>query len=440
MEPEVDPPTRPTAPAEPRRRPRPHRPRRRRPRAIGSPSPPTRRHPEDHDGAGRWPSSGPSWGWPSSVALGLGLLVARPWVHAPTCPPVAQHPEWSVARRWDEALLDAIRRALPNPPVHARNLFHTSAAMWDAWAAYDPTATGYFVKEKHSAPDVAAARNEAISYAAYRVLTARFIKAVGGPTSLSEFDDVMDSLCYPLDVTTTEGDSPAALGNRIAKTILAYGLTDGSNQANGYVPTRLQAGEPAARGRHSPGTTMTDPNRWQPLQIEHMISQNGIPVTNGVQQAVGPDWGHVTTLRLAAGRRRRRRPDRPRAPARARRSGDRPGVQGPGRRGHPRQQPARPDRAPRRSTSRPAPAATTTSGRTTARPPGQPGHRPAVPAGRRQRGRLRPGHGRVLGRRPQVGDAAGPLERAGQPRLATSSPRTSGSAAPVRPSTGWSGT
>ena len=43
---------------------------------------------------------------------------------------------------------------------------------------------------------------------------------------------------------------------------------------------------------------MTDPNRWQPLQIEHMISQNGIPVTNGVQQAVGPHWGHVDGFAL----------------------------------------------------------------------------------------------------------------------------------------------
>ncbi len=50
-----------------------------------------------------------------------------------------------------------------------------------------------------------------------------------------------------------------------------------------------------------PGVTMTDPNRWQPLQIEHMISQNGIPVTNGIQQAVGPDWGHVTTFALPPG-------------------------------------------------------------------------------------------------------------------------------------------
>jgi hypothetical protein len=91
--------------------------------------------------------------------------------------------------------------------------------MWDAWAAYDPYATGYFVTEKHTAPNVAMARNEAISYAAFRVLTARYIKSVGGEASLSEFDDLMDALCLPLDVTTTEGDSPAALGNRIAAAV-----------------------------------------------------------------------------------------------------------------------------------------------------------------------------------------------------------------------------
>lgn len=237
-----------------------------------------------------------------AIALvGGGVLVANR-LSSPTvsCPPIATHPEWSVARRWDEAMLDAIRRALPNPPVHARNLFHTSAAMWDAWAAYDPTATGYFVTEKHTAGDVTAARNEAISYAAYRVLTSRFIKATGASDSLSEFDDVMDSLCYPLDVTTTDGDAPAAVGNRIAKTIIAFGMTDGSNQADGYTdPTYKPVNPPLVVAQ--PGTTMDDPNRWQPLQIEHMISQNGIPVTNGVQQAVGTHWGHVKTFALPSG-------------------------------------------------------------------------------------------------------------------------------------------
>ena len=40
--------------------------------------------------------------------------------------------------------LDAIRRDLPRPTVHSRNLFHMSAGMWDAWAAYDPVAPRLF--------------------------------------------------------------------------------------------------------------------------------------------------------------------------------------------------------------------------------------------------------------------------------------------------------
>jgi hypothetical protein len=234
------------------------------------------------------------------VLVGVMLAVVRPWSTTPSCPPIADHPDWSVARRWDEALLDAIRRALPAPTVHARNLFHTSAAMWDAWATYDPTASGYFVKEKHTAGDVTAARNEAISYAAYRVLSARYIKSVGASDSLSEFADLMDAMCYPLNVTTTEGDAPAAVGNRIAAAVLAYGQTDGSNEANGYAaPDYKPVNPPLVVAR--PGTTMTDPNRWQPLQLEHMISQNGIPVVNGVQQAIGPHWGHVKGFALPAG-------------------------------------------------------------------------------------------------------------------------------------------
>jgi hypothetical protein len=213
---------------------------------------------------------------------------------------MVDHPTWSVARRWDEALLDAIRRSLPNPPVHARNLFHVSVAMWDAWAAYDSTASGYVVKERSRAADVTSARNEAISYAAYRVLSARFIKAVGADKSLSEFDDIMDALCYPLSTTRTDGDSPAAVGNRIAQAVLDYGKTDGSNESGGYAdPTYASVNPPLVVS--TPGITLVDPNRWQPLQIEHMISQNGIPVTNGVQQAVGPHWGHVAPFALPAG-------------------------------------------------------------------------------------------------------------------------------------------
>ncbi len=233
------------------------------------------------------------------AVLGGALLVARPWSPTAACPPAANHPEWSVARRWDETLLDAIRRALPNPPLHARNLFHTSVAMWDAWAAYDPVARGYLITEKHTGGDIEAARDEAISYAAYRVLSERYIKSVGGAESLSAFADVMDALCYPVDVTSAEGDSPAAVGNRIAAAVIAYGKADGSNEAGGYAATDYTPVNPPLVVNKS-GTTMTDPNHWQPLQIEHMISQNGIAVTNGVQQAVGPHWGHVKSFALPA--------------------------------------------------------------------------------------------------------------------------------------------
>ena len=226
-----------------------------------------------------------------------GVAIVRSSPDEPACEPTAAPAGWSVARRWDEATLGAIRRALPAPTVHARNLFHVSAAMWDAWAAYDPDASGYFIDEKHTASDVTAARNEAISYAAYRVLERRYINAVGGTDSILEFDQIMEDLCHPIDFTSTEGDTPAALGNRIAAAAIEYGLADGSNEVDGYKGDYESVNAPLVVAR-SGKIEMTDPNRWQPLQLEHMISQNGVPVDDGVQQFIGPHWGHVTGFAL----------------------------------------------------------------------------------------------------------------------------------------------
>ncbi len=344
------------------------------------------------------------------VVTAVGFGVTRVITPDRSCPTPAEHADWSVARRWDESLLDAIRRALPNPPVHARNLFHTSVAMWDAWAAYDPTANGYIYTAKEQAGDVAAARDEAISYAAYRVLSARFIKAVGGADSLAEFADVMDTLCYPVTVNTTEGDTPAAVGNRIAAAVLAYGLEDGSNQANGYAaPDYAPVNDPLVVNK--PGTTMKDPNRWQPLQLEKMISQNGIPVENGVQQAVGPHWGHVLGFGIPDG-----------GSAGVPMDPGPPPLLG----GTPEQDQAYKDQAVeivRRSSLldaasdetidiSPASFGGNTLGTNDGHgPPGQPGDRPAVRAGPRQGRRLLPRAHRVLGGRPEVRDAARPLER-----------------------------
>ncbi|NIP93092.1 MAG: hypothetical protein GWO24_06390, partial [Akkermansiaceae bacterium] len=70
----------------------------------------------------------------------------------------------SAARIWNEENLAAIRLSFPDPPVHARNLFHVSVAMWDAWAAYDSVAVGYLHREDAVVPeggDLVTARREA---------------------------------------------------------------------------------------------------------------------------------------------------------------------------------------------------------------------------------------------------------------------------------------
>jgi hypothetical protein len=219
----------------------------------------------------------------------------------------------SVARQWDEALLGAIRLDYPAPTVHSRNLFHLSAAMWDAWAAYDPQAQGYFVDEAATAADVEAARAEAISFAAYRILKFRFVVPKCSPGAAAyaatNFDALMTDLGYDKDFTATSGgvDPPAELGNRIAAAALAAGLADGSNEADAtapytdptYVPMNppmvvdvpgvLQAVEEG-----EPPPELPFPNHWQPLSLDFLVLQNGIIVGAATQKFLGAGWGKVT--------------------------------------------------------------------------------------------------------------------------------------------------
>jgi hypothetical protein len=205
----------------------------------------------------------------------------------------------SVARSWNEALLSAIRLDVPSPTVHARNLFHTSAAMWDAWAAYDDVAVGVFVNEHHEVDDVVAARDQAVSHAAYRVLESRYLHSPGAEESITGFEQLMRGMCFDPTFAETAGDTPAAIGNRIAATILDETVDDGANEADGYVdPTYRPVNRPLVVAES--GTTMIDPNRWQPLEIQGMVAQNGTPLEETVQTFVGSNWGGVTPFAITA--------------------------------------------------------------------------------------------------------------------------------------------
>ncbi len=219
----------------------------------------------------------------ASVTL-AGCAEPPPYV-ARDCEP-ADRGGHSVARVWDEALLELIRQVVPAPTVHARNLFHLSAAMWDAWAAYDETADGYFFTEKRESADAQAAREAAISFAAYRILLWRYDTVADLDTARDQLDGVMASLCYRTDYTATDGDTPADLGNQIAATVLAETAEDGALEAERYVDSSyVPSNDPL--DMESSGTTMTDPNRWQPLALAKQISQNGLPIPGQVQSFIG---------------------------------------------------------------------------------------------------------------------------------------------------------
>ena len=98
---------------------------------------------------------------------------------------------------------------------------------------------------------------------------------------------------------STEGDSPAALGNRIAEAVLAYGATDGAHEEERYKDASYKpVNEPLEVDK--PGAVMNDPNHWQPLALAQQIAQNGLPIPGQIQSFIGPYWGHVNGFALPA--------------------------------------------------------------------------------------------------------------------------------------------
>jgi hypothetical protein len=204
-------------------------------------------------------------------------------------PPADLH---SVARQWDEEMLDAIRIDFPRPPIHARNLFHLSVAMWDAWSAYDAAADGYLITEKPAAPDVEAARRVAVSFAAYRVISSRYSISPNAVATQTALEFRMNDLGYHPAYMDAAGSGPAAVGNRIAAAVLAYALADGSNESANYAdPSYTPVNEPLIVKIDE--MTMADANSWQPLALDSIVGQNGIPIPGKIQTFVGPQWGDV---------------------------------------------------------------------------------------------------------------------------------------------------
>jgi hypothetical protein len=208
----------------------------------------------------------------------------------------------SIARIWDEQALAAIRIDTPHPPVQARNLFHLSAAMYDTWAAYDNVARGYFFHAKIMVANPDAARREAISYAAYRLLRERYALSRSPSNTFVALDKQMVVLGYDKNNFSTNPATPAGLGNLVAATVSAACRHDGARQSEGYQDFPQWQG---GYGAMNPplvvalsGAIVVDVNRWQPLAIENALDQNGFPV-GPVQKFLGSQCIHIRPFALA---------------------------------------------------------------------------------------------------------------------------------------------
>jgi len=240
----------------------------------------------------------------------------------------------TIAREWSEALLQSIREDLARPHVHARNLFHLSVALYDVWAAYDDEADTYLLGktvggftcpcQKVPAPkNLQAAREEAMSFAAYRLLTARFSQAPSGGGALTRFQDIMKNHGYNFRDHSIDyaSGSPAALGNYLAQCILQMSQADGANEPGNYLAQAYKPLNPPLDIAVPGPPTLPDPNSWQPLKLKIAIDQDGHkmleckcggrplkdmiggvdpsgrPVTS-TQTFQAPEWGRVRPFAL----------------------------------------------------------------------------------------------------------------------------------------------
>ncbi|NNK81060.1 MAG: hypothetical protein HKO93_06150, partial [Flavobacteriales bacterium] len=222
----------------------------------------------------------------------------------------------SVAHEWIEVNLEAIRKDLSRPTVHARNLWYTSIAMYDCWAAYDSIAQPYFLGDSLGGytaeflgipdpTDIQTAREEAISFAAYRMIRHRYTGSPGQVNTFFVLDSTMSHFGFDPSFTSTDYTSgvPAALGNYIAEQLIAAGFQDGANEVGDYsnlyyepVNTPLNIDAPHFIGNPD----MDSLNRWQPLELTLFCDQGGNPFTVA-PEFTSPEWGDVIPFSMDSG-------------------------------------------------------------------------------------------------------------------------------------------
>lgn len=197
-------------------------------------------------------------------------------------------PTPSISVLWDRAVQEAVINTAPGPTVASRAYGMLHTAIFDAWAAYDPTAIATQLGDDLQRPDAEiteANKQKAMSFAAYRVLSELF------PTQVEVFDELMAELGFDPSNTTTDSTTAAGVGNISAEALLEYRHEDGANQEGDYSDI----------SGYEPVNPLGDPihiDRWTPERVP-IDAEPG--EENAIQSFLTPHWGDVTPFALKSG-------------------------------------------------------------------------------------------------------------------------------------------
>ena len=212
----------------------------------------------------------------------------------------------SIAREWNEQVLHAIRNDYARPTIHARNLFHTSIAIYDIWAVFNNKASTFLLGKTvgnyrcnfdgfYIGQSIDEDQKTAMSYAVYRIMLHRFSNSPGIKEIYLSINNLMDELGYDKNMQSVDYHSgnAAALGNYMANQIIAFGMQDGSNEENEYANLFYEPLNENLNTDYGGNPNLTEPNHWQALTIEEFIDQSGNYFPGGAPEFLSPEWGKV---------------------------------------------------------------------------------------------------------------------------------------------------
>ena len=218
--------------------------------------------------------------------------------------------DFSVARLWNEALLEAIRSDYARPTVHARNLFHSSVLLHDIYALYTKKGKTYLeyddlisveaIIKLFGEQDLEREIEVAISHAMAQFMNYRFDDSPGN----IQTDALVDNLMLQLQLNPSYSDvqlyggGSADIGIYVARTMIEYGMEDGAKEQIDYANLFYEPVNSPLLLELPGNENCEDPNRWQPLQFIEFIDQSGNFVNASTPEFLGAEWGRVKPFAL----------------------------------------------------------------------------------------------------------------------------------------------